>query len=135
MSKVGFEPRTFRLPVSCLIHYTTRAGCENWSKMMSIFKKVKTTPLLAHEMYQHETHFSFTMLGSNMHPKRPRIIYFCKNGSWTSCTVWLEWHISKQETRKWDNRKFPTNFFSQIIQIGKIMLIFGQFSGEPIKIS
>ena len=34
-------------------------------------------------MYQYETHFSFTKLGSNM----PRGFYFCKNGSWTPCTI------------------------------------------------
>ena len=31
-------------------------------------QKSQKTSLLAYEMYLYETHFSFTKLGSNMHP-------------------------------------------------------------------
>ena len=53
---------------------------------MNIGQKGPKTALLAHEMYQYETNFGFTKLGSNMHPKGARGFYFCKNGSRTPCT-------------------------------------------------
>ena len=48
-------------------------------------QKSQKMPLLAYEMYQHETHFGFTKLESNMHPKGARRFYFCKNESRTPC--------------------------------------------------
>ena len=49
------------------------------------FQKSQKTPLLAYEMYQYETHFGFTKLGSNMHPYGTGGFYFCKYGSRTPC--------------------------------------------------
>ena len=40
-------------------------------------------------MYHDETNFGFNKFGSNMHPQGARGFYFCKNGSWTPCTMIL----------------------------------------------